>query len=162
MNNYECVKLTILAVRSPVTTVTNTIRSTIPYFNLVDYVNSVVIPGGRGTERNCSLYGNNLQMMFFRTHDFPNKNRLPPHYQPLHIFAFEEGKQEAALSPSSWWLALLRNLRPRFARADLPVHVIHSICCEVETLDLGVTRFESTRETRGNRGSYFLLADMHT
>lgn len=33
-----------------------------------------------------------------------------------------------------------------FPQAVLPVHVVHTICCKVETLDLGVTRFKGTRQ----------------
>lgn len=74
------------------------------------------------------------------------------------IFVLWSGgcKQEAALLPLCRVLALLHNLHLCLAHATSPVHVIHSICCKVETLDLGVTCFESTREMWGNRGSYFL------
>lgn len=42
------------------------------------------------------------------------------------------------------------------ANAVVPVHVIHPVCCKVETLDLGVTRFESTG---GEHRQLFLQAN---
>lgn len=34
---------------------------------------------------------------------------------------------------------------PSFHQALLPVHVVHPICCKIETLDLGVTCFKGAR-----------------
>lgn len=72
-----------------------------------------------------------------------------PYFFIKAVLCFGDRKQEAALLPPSRQFALLHNLHLCLAHADLPVHVIHSICCKVETLDLGVTCFESTRETWG-------------
>lgn len=65
----------------------------------------------------------------------------------IFVLCFGDSKQETTLLAPGSELGILLNLHMCLAHAALPVHVIHSICCKVETLDLGVTCFESARKT---------------
>lgn len=62
------------------------------------------------------------------------------------------GTQVTGISTGSFLFRTNDKNRPEqlpltsFRRAALPVHVVHPICCKVETLDLGVTRFKGTRQ----------------
>lgn len=81
----------------------------------------------------------------------PHTSKTAPYVQNKtrkHIFAlcFRDSKQETAPLPPSREFGILFSLGVCSAHAALPVHVIHSICCKVEALDLGVTCFESTGE----------------
>lgn len=44
-------------------------------------------------------------------------------------------------------------------QALLPVHVVHPICCKIETLDLGVTCFKGAR---GKQSELFLKANIYS
>lgn len=44
-------------------------------------------------------------------------------------------------------------------QALLPVHVVHPICCKIETLDLGVTCFKGAR---GKQSELFWQANIYS
>lgn len=46
-----------------------------------------------------------------------------------------------------------------FHQALLPVHVVHPICCKIETLDLGVTCFKGAR---GKQSELFWQANIYS